>query len=242
VPGTDSYDDENFSRARALFSLEERKCANVAGKKLDQIDHIVLPLIVLQFAGKALTILDFGGGTARALFDLLDYMPGFDFSKLSYLLLETPTMCQAVRAEIQPYVKEKFGTTSFMEVVEDIPASLPNPSIINFNGSIQYIPAYRETLTRLAGLSPNFFVVSGTPIIEEPTCACRHNMRKRVASWKFNRAEFVGAMQDLDYNCIIMFDHDAPPHTHKDSPISSTVSMVFARAQTRLQDKPGNHL
>jgi putative methyltransferase (TIGR04325 family) len=227
VPGTDSYDDVEFAMASAAFSLEQQKSAATPKSKLDKVGRLFLPLIASQFAGKLLTILDFGGGAASGLFDITDYMVGFELSKLSYVLVETPAMCRAVRDKIAPYVRERFGNLSSMQVVEEIPSSLASPLIVNCGGSIQYVPAYRETLARLASLSPEFFIISGAPMIDKATCVCRHNMYKAVAAWKFNRAEFVDGMQDLGYTCIAMVDHDTAPHTHQNGPVSSNVGMVF---------------
>ena len=233
VPGTDSYDDDEFAMASAAFSLEQQKSAATPKNKLDKVGRLFLPLIASQFTGKSFTILDFGGGAAGGLFDVADYMAaGFELSKLSYVLVETPAMCRAVRDKIAPYVRERFGNLSSMQVAEEIPMSVASPLIVNCGGAIQYVPAYRETLARLASLSPEFFIISGAPMIEEATCACRHNMYKTVPAWKFNRAEFVEGMQGLGYACIVMVDYETASHTHKNGPVSSNVGVVFGRAST----------
>jgi putative methyltransferase (TIGR04325 family) len=232
VPGTDSYDNDEFAMASAAFSLGQQKSAEPPNRRLDKVGRLFLPLIASQFAGKSLTVLDFGGGAARGLFDVTDYMAGFELSKLSYVLVETPAMCRAVRDKIAPYVRKKFGNLALMQVVEEIPTSLASPLIVNCGGAIQYVPAYRETLARLASLSPEFFIISGAPMIEEATCACRHNMYKTVPAWKFNRAEFVEGMQGLGYACIVMVDYETASHTHKNGPVSSNVGVVFGRAST----------
>jgi putative methyltransferase (TIGR04325 family) len=226
VPLTDAYDDDDFAQASAAFKLEERRYTAAIGRKVDKIGGVFLPLIASKFASECLIILDFGGGAATGLFDILDYMPGAELTKLSYVLVETSAMCRAVRDKIVPFLRDKFGTSLSMEVVDEIPSCLASPLVVNCAGSIQYVADYVETLSRLAKLSPKFFIV-GAPMIEAPTCVCRHNMQKRVASWKFNRAEFIAVMRNLGYACVVMVDQDTPWNSHKNSPVSSNVSMVF---------------
>ena len=78
-------------------------------------------------------------------------------------------------------------------------------------------------------LSPKYFIVSQTPMTEGPTYARQQlNMpHKKLATWVFNRADFISEMKTLGYRITFMVDHDLPL-THKNAPgPSSIVSMVF---------------
>jgi hypothetical protein len=66
-------------------------------------------------------VLDFGGGPGAGLANLLRYARGVEFSRLRYVLVETPAMCRLVRAEV-----ESHGGSA----VDAIPAELPHPLIV----------------------------------------------------------------------------------------------------------------
>lgn len=185
---------------------------------VDENGKLILPLLVSQFS-ELVTVLDFGGGPAAGLANIFQYTRQRPL-RVSYILVETPAMCRAVRGEIE----RRSG-----KVVEEIPDILPQPSIVNASSSLQYILDYRRTLARLARLAPKFFVVSNTPFTNCPTFARQvlNTPHRKIASWVFNRREFVAEMKALGYRPIFCVDHDLPL-THGHAPGPSIIgSIVF---------------
>jgi putative methyltransferase (TIGR04325 family) len=198
----DGYDDDKYVGLIVTNTLRARK----SEPNDDRSWYLILPSVVSQFLDESLTILDFGGGAATGLFCILDHVTGLDLAKLSYVLVETPAMCRAVRDRIVPVLPPLA-----VKIVEDIPTSLAAPLIVNIGSSIQYISAYRETLARLAGLSPQLIIVSQTPMTDGPTSASQQlHPYKKIAARIFNRSEFVAEMRSLGYACIFMVDHNVP--------------------------------
>lgn len=79
---------------------ENLKTCGVATPTVDDTGKLILPLLASQFAGR-LTVLDFSGGPAVGLANILRYADRLDFSRFSYVLVETPAMCRVVGAEIE---------------------------------------------------------------------------------------------------------------------------------------------
>lgn len=195
----DGYDDEKYAGLIVANALRTR----TARSNEDRSWYLILPAIVSQFLDDSLTILDFGGGAATGLFCILDQVTGLDLAKLCYVLVETPAMCQAVRDRIVPVLPPLP-----MKIVQDIPASLAAPLIVNLGSSIQYICTYRETLARLAHLSPQLIIVSQTPMTDGPASAWQQlHPYKKIRARIFNRSEFVDEMRSLGYACIFTVNH-----------------------------------
>jgi putative methyltransferase (TIGR04325 family) len=181
---------------------------------------LLLPLLVAQFAGR-LTVLDFAGGAGIGLANILKHARGLDLSHLHYVLVETPAMCRIACAEI-----ESRGGVA----VEEIPAALPRPLIVNAGSSLQYIPDYEETIRRLTHLAPEYFIVSYTPVSDCPTYARQvlNAPWRKIAAWVFNRADFIAGMEKCGYRLTFSVDH-GQPLTHKNAPgPSAMASMVFS--------------
>ena len=193
-----------------------------AGPICDDSGKLILPVLASQFTGP-LTVLDFGGGAGVGLANILKFAH-LDLSRLSYVLVETPAMCRAVRRQIEAY----SGT-----VTEQIPDALRAPLIVNASSSIQYIAGYQTTLSRLARLAPEFFIISQTPLTEGPTCACQvlNTPHRKIASWVFNRGEFVDRMSSLGYRLTFSVDHDLPLTYGKAPGPWAIASMIFLPAQ-----------
>ncbi|MBI2713829.1 MAG: hypothetical protein HYX37_05160 [Rhizobiales bacterium] len=213
----EGYDDDKYAGLIVTNQLRARKSES----NDDRSWYLVLPVVVSQFFDKPLTVLDFGGGAATGLFCILDQVTGLDLAKLSYVLVETPAMCRAVRDRLVPVLPPLP-----VKIVEDIPTSLASPLIVNIGGSIQYISAYREALARLAGLSPQLIIISQTPMTEGPTSTWQQfHPYKKIEARIFNRSEFIAEMRSLGYACIFMVSHSAPI-TEKNGPAFRT-NMIF---------------
>jgi len=185
---------------------------------------LILPLLVSQLLNrseKIPTVLDFGGGVVNGLKSILGHVPNIDLTRLHYILVETPAMCRAVRGLLDK-------TFESVEVVEDIPSSLPSPSIVHANSSIQYIPDYHAAISRLLALAPEAFLIATTPVTDAPTFAqAQHNNPHRtIGRWVFNRDDLVSEIEKSGYRLAFIFDQGLPV-TYKNSKPSSDVSMVF---------------
>ena len=196
------YDDDKYAGLIVTNYLQARELES----KDEKSGQLILPLVVSQLSDKPLTVLDFGGGAAAGLFSILDQVPNLDLAKLSYVLVETPAMCRAVRERIVPVLPPMPVT-----IVEEIPASLAGPSIVSIGSAIQYIPAYRETLARLARLSPQLIIVSQTPMTDGPTSTWEQlHPYGKIEARILNRGEFIADMKSLGYACIFKTAYNVP--------------------------------
>lgn len=227
--GTDTYDDAEIARQTAPY-LE---CLRIAGSTATSADdgRTILPLIVAEICdGEPFTVVDFGGGPCVGLSYIADHVPTLDLAKFSYVLVETPATCRAVRAKIAPILVGRFGSGEFFTATSDIPSAVNGRVIVNISSAIQYIDDYQFALEQLAALAPDFFIVSLTPFTESLTYACRQRNipHKKIATWVFNRAEFIARMEKLGYRPAFSVDHDMPV-THRDTPAPRWHgSIVFA--------------
>jgi putative methyltransferase (TIGR04325 family) len=192
----------------------------------DDTGKLILPLLSSAFTGP-LTVLDFGGGAGTGLTDILRFARR-NLSGLSYVLVETPAMCDAVRGEIE----SRSG-----RVLDRIPDSLPQPLIVNASSSLQYLPDYRSVLARLARLTPNFLIMSQTPMTDAPTYACQilNTPHRKMAMWVFNRSDIVAELRALDFELAFAVDH-AINLTQKGGPGRVAVaSLVFRPAAATVK-------
>lgn len=215
-----SYNDSDIAVDTAISATRGLRNAGHPEPFSDDRCRLLLPTIVSQL-GTPLTVLDFGGGPARGLISIIDHVRGIDMSLLRYVVVETPEQCRA-------FEQHKIA----IEVYHDIPDALPTPLVINAASVFQYIPDWRQTIARLAHLKPKSFVVSQTPVSDQPTYArLQLNIPgKRIAQWVFRRSEFTDVMSSLGYELTFTADHDLPI-THAKAPgPSQMTSMVFQRA------------
>ena len=227
--GEGRYDDDALAEGIAN-SLEQLRTPD-PHPTFDGEGRSILPVIVGQLRRPAITVLDFGGGACTGLRLIADHVPALDPSHFSYILVETSALCRAIKRRIDPILMERFKTRSFVEISDVIPSVGEGSVIVNASSVIQYITNWRSTVTNLAALSPDYFIVGLTPFTDAPTYA-RQQLNiphRRVASWVFNRDEFLSAMGNLGYRPIFEADHDVPV-TCARAPAKSVFStIVFQR-------------
>lgn len=182
----------------------------------------ILPLLASQFTGP-LTVCDFGGGAAVGLANMIRY-GRFDLARLSYVLVETPAVGRAVRAELEAHSGR---------AVDDIPAALPAPLIVNASSSLQYTRDYPATLARLAKLGPQYLILGQTPLTDNPTFACQilNTPHRVMATWVFNRRELIDRLRALGFELIFAVDHNIPLTHGKANGRTVIGSMVFVPVQ-----------
>lgn len=239
--GDFSYDDDTLAKLIATHRLENLRLAGGNVPTVDNTGHTILPLIVATYGDAPLTVLDFGGGAATALSYMLDHLVMFDPARLSYIVVETPAMVRAVHREIGPILERRFGDSRFVQIREDIPGELGGSVIVHIGGTIQYLASYAEILAKLTSLAPDYVIVGQTPMTDAgPTYARQQlNMpKRRLATWVFNRQEFLRLMKSLNYQPVFMIDHDLPL-THKGAPgPSHMVSTVFRPVSKAKEQTP----
>jgi putative methyltransferase (TIGR04325 family) len=223
VPATRGVDSDEDPWARAIAADWQVNLDKGGAPICDDTGRLILPVLASQFTGP-LTVLDFGGGAGIGLANILKFARP-DLSRLSYVLVETPAMCRTVRRQIEAH---SFGT-----VTGQIPHALPAPLIVNASSSIQYIADYQATLSSLARLAPEFFIISQTPLTGGPTCACQvlNTPHRKIASWVFNRGEFVDTLRSLGYRLTFSVDHDLPLTYGNASGPWAIASMIFVPAR-----------
>jgi len=230
VPATRNGQNSDWYVKYATKQAENLKLEISRSPMGNDAGLLVLPLLVsAALDGESIvTVLDFGGGVFKGLTTILEHVP--DLKGLRYILVETPTMCRAVRDLLTKIQKEKFGGTAFIEAIDDIPSSLPHPLIVHARSSIQYISEYEVALSRLLALAPEAFVIAHTPVTDAPTFAQaqRNHPHRTLARWVFNRDNLIAEIEKRGYRLACIFDH-ALLETYRDSKLMNDVSMVFHR-------------
>jgi putative methyltransferase (TIGR04325 family) len=215
-----AYNDNDIAADTAISAVRGLRNAGHPEPFSDDRCRLLLPTIVSQL-GMPLTVLDFGGGPARGLIGIIDHVRGIDMSLLRYVVVETTEQCRA-------FEQHKID----IEIHSEIPDTLPTPLVVNAASVLQYIPDWRRTIAQLAHLKPKFFIVSQTPVSDQPHYArLQLNIPgKRVAQWVFKRSEFTDVMSSLGYELTFTADHDLPITHAKASGPSQMTSMVFRRS------------
>jgi putative methyltransferase (TIGR04325 family) len=227
--GEGRYDDDALAETIAN-SLEQLRTPN-PHPVFDGEGRSILPVIVGQFRQPTTTVLDFGGGPCRGLRLIADHVPALDLTRFSYTLIETSALCRAIQRRIGPILMERFKTASFVKISDVIPSVGEGSIIVNASSVIQYIPDWRSTVTALAALSPDYFIVGLTPFTDAPTYARQQlNIpRRRIATWVFNRKEFLSVLGGLGYNPAFEAEHDVAVTYARSSAKSTFRSIVFQR-------------
>jgi putative methyltransferase (TIGR04325 family) len=227
--GEDKYDDDALAEAIAN-PLEQLRTPDLH-PTFDSEGRSILPLIVGEVCRHIATVLDFGGGPCTGLRLVADHVPNLDPGRFSYILVETPALCRAIKRRISPILMERFNTASFVDVLDAIPSTREDVTIVNASSVIQYISDWRSTVAQLAALSPGYFIVGLTPFTNAPIYA-RQQLNipyRRIATWVFNRQEFLSLMLDLGYRPIFEAEH-AVAVTYASAPAHSAFrSIVFQR-------------
>jgi putative methyltransferase (TIGR04325 family) len=227
--GEGRYDDEALAEAIAN-SLEQLRTPD-PHPIFDSEGRSILPVIVGQLRRPAIAVLDFGGGPCRGLRLIADHVPALDLGRFSYTLIETSALCRAIKRRIDPILMERFKTVSFVKISDVIPPTVEGNIIVNASSVIQYISDWRTTVIALAALSPEYFIVGLTPFTDAPTYA-RQQLNiphRRIATWVFNRQEFLSVLSGLDYKPVFEAEHDVPVTYAKAPPKSTFCSIVFQR-------------
>jgi putative methyltransferase (TIGR04325 family) len=182
------------------------------------LSGLILPLVA-SCQGRPVTVLDFGGGSAAGLANMLRYAP---VALSRYVLVETPAMAAALR----PMIAARADHT----VSDQIPEQLPHPLIVNATTSIQYIRDWKSSLAKLARLKPEFFTVTYLTLTEGPTYARQvlETPHRKVGQWVFNRDEFLEQMRVLGYQPVFSADHDVAIDQGKAPGPSIIAGLIFA--------------
>jgi putative methyltransferase (TIGR04325 family) len=224
APSCDSYDSAASAQADLFTQLH--------GTRPVWVDRgALLAIVASKFHEELLTIIDFGGGHAVGLFNLLEFLPNLNLGRIRYNLVETRAVCDAVKKYVLPTLKDKYGSLSFINVTEDIPGSLSGTIIVNIGSSIQYVENYPYTLERLCLNSPQFVVASDIPICDQPTYVRQQTNRphRSVPNWVFNRTEFISRMAAVGYKMNFCAEINwGLTHKHAPGP-SIFLSMIFER-------------
>lgn len=185
-----------IERGVALFMRPQRPADDHAGRT-------ILPLVVSLT--RPATVIDFGGDICVGLSRIKAHCPPDVVNALSYVLIETPAMCAALRSRV-----------AGVRITDEIPTpdqiQITHPVVVNASSSLQYINDWRGTLKRLAALKPQAFIISLTPFTDEPTYAMQqaNSPNRRLACWVFNRAELVATMVEAGYRQVFTVEHDLP--------------------------------
>lgn len=206
----------------------------------DRVDqsgrHLILPLVVSQFIEGPLTVLDVGGSGCLGLTQILESVPKLNLKKFRYINIDTSATCRFIREPVDTILKSKFGTSSFVTIIEDIPEiPLNTPLIVNAASSLQYVWDYHALLLRLGRLAPEIFIISFIPVSDHPTYACQQTIHGHLTALRvFNRAELNSEMERLGLRLEFTVNHVIPV-TFKDTPGPFRfASMVFRRDASLL--------
>ena len=230
--GEGRYDDHTLAEVIAS-SLEQLRTPD-PHPTFDNEGRSILPVIVGQLRLPAVTVLDFGGGPCTGLRLIANHLPSLDLCRFSYTLVETPALCWAIKQRIEPILSERFKNVSFVKIYDTIPSARDDYTIVNASSVIQYISDWRPTVTQLARLGSEYIIIGLTPFTEASTYA-RQQLNiphRRLATWVFNRQEFLSVLRDLGYEAVFRADHDVAV-TYANAPAKSMFSsIVFQRPRS----------
>jgi putative methyltransferase (TIGR04325 family) len=219
-----SYEDDDYVQTVAIAFRNNLAEINLA--PVDTNDGPLLSLAVADLSGEV-TVIDFGGGPARGLFDMAKRLS--DISHVRYVLIDPPATCKALRAIDASILKKRVRS---FEIESDIPATVEGTAIANLAIVIQHIEDWRGTLGRIAALRPRTIITSVVPNSERPTYLRQlfPMPDKRMAEWVFNRLEFVGMLQHLGYKLVYGADHKIT-YPHRNAPGPSVYSSFVFKAR-----------
>lgn len=88
------------------------------------------------------------------------------------------------------------------------------PDIVYFGSSLQYFQEYKEVLSKVVKISPEYVVISDTPTTEAETFACAQVNMPRIVipRWVFNRDEIINSFCHKGYDLTHISTNYYPFH------------------------------
>lgn len=176
-------------RARGALNAS-RQSASIA--QVAETHDYALPIVAALAAqpGKALRILDFGGGLATSFVPLLNMLPGGQ--ELEFVIVENATICNRGA--------ELFGGDARVSFVPELPSDSSRFDIVHCGSSLHYVDDWQGVLRSFVRYRPRHLVIADLPAAENVsfvTAQCYHGKRIPVRFW--NLDAFVAAVAELGY-------------------------------------------
>ena len=199
VPGNAKVFGENIwlqkveDRARiALLAAQSDKAIAPVAETHDYALPVVAALAARR--GKALRILDFGGGLASSYIPLVKMLP--TEQELDFVIVENEAICEVGR--------ELLVSDNRVSFISQLPNSRERFDIVHCGSSLHYVDDWSEFLERAISLCPTYLLFSDLPAADNRTLVTAqmyHGARIPVRFWNLN--EFITKVESLGY-CLLL--------------------------------------
>ena len=176
---------------RAQAALLDSK----AGRSpLGVTNDYALPVVAALAAptGRALRILDFGGGLGTSYISLKSMLA--PRQKVAFVIVENATMCDAG--------DKMFADDTAITFRSSIPCD-ERFDIVHAGSSIHYVDDWRGTIRQLAGTGPNYILFADLPAGDIDTFVTGQSFHGRQIPVRFwNAGEFSSCVEGFGYELI----------------------------------------
>lgn len=186
-----------------------------------------LSSFITSFKASSLCILDIGGGYGETYLHLRDST----IKDYDYHILELNETVEILKSIFENEVNLTTHTT--------LDTFFMTPDIIYFGSSLQYFQYYKRTLSDVFKFSPEYIVISDTPMAEVETFACAQvNMPGIVIPrWVFNQEEIISTFLSENYEICHISTNYYPFHNfdNYEGKYQNTfhTNLIFRKAKIR---------
>ncbi len=142
--------------------------------------------------GRALRILDFGGGMAASYVPLRTMLPREQ--DIDFVVVEKESICAKGR--------ELFG--SEVSFRSDLPSPPARFDIVHFGSSLHYVDDWRALLAKVKELAPRYLLLADVPAADNGTfVTAQWYAERRIPVRFWNAGEFVDAIASLGFELLL---------------------------------------
>ena len=195
---------ESIKNVSNLMELNSTIVPNWSSQRFNFISTFVSSLVIDK-----VSILDVGGGFGETYL----YLRKSCSKKYDYRILELePTV---------ELLKKTFKDFSELTCHVSLDSVSFKPEIVYFGSSLQYFSDYKSILLDAISYSPQFIIVSDTPMgnIESFVCAQVNMPETVIPCWVFNYEEILFTLQVAGYKLIYQSLSYYPMHNFDSYPI-----------------------
>lgn len=154
-----------------------------------------LPFVAAIIAerGRAVRILDFGGGMAASWLPLRAMLPREQ--AIEFVVVERESVCRKGR--------EIFAGDKSLSFRSDLPSPPERFDIVHFGSAIQYVDDWKGLLANVRRLEPRYLLLADVPAADNVTFVTAQKYRDRRMPVRFwNAADFVAGVSSLGFELL----------------------------------------
>ena len=168
----------------------------------------ILPILVLSYQKRNISILDYGGGANPAY----SYIENSTKINTQTFVIEQDTFCEKIRKKIPNMYKEKVKYYSSLDQL-----GKKDFDIVCFNSSIQYLEDYKEKLDKIIELNPLYILITRTNfhVEEENYFTLEHYPKGSSHPYIFfSYQRFVEFLQSKNFNLVFSNKYNVNKYKH----------------------------